>query len=56
RLLIKGKNEDNEKFEMKVGVMREMQMEHAKCALSAAIKFLQVKMMLYHLHLSIHLF
>jgi hypothetical protein len=60
RLLVKGKDEDTDKFEMKVGVMRmfsfslillllmrpfllaEMQMEHAKCALSAAIKFLQV--------------
>ncbi|CAF3072765.1 unnamed protein product [Rotaria socialis] len=57
RLLIKGKNEDNEKFEMKVGVMREMQMEHAKCALSAAIKFLQLlgeKNQLNRFHLKTH--
>lgn len=69
RLLVKGKNEDNEKFEMKVGVMRkfhyhlfstnktfsfpaEMQMEHAKCALSAAIKFLQVKSIFYYSYLN----
>ena len=62
RLLVKGKDDDDEKFEMKVGVMRkrlsfffpprsdrdesplaEMQMEHAKCALAAGIKFLQVR-------------
>ncbi|CAF1022666.1 unnamed protein product [Adineta ricciae] len=42
RLLVKGKDEDNDKFEMKVGVMSEVQMEHAKCALSAAIKFLEL--------------
>ncbi|CAF3335006.1 unnamed protein product [Rotaria socialis] len=57
RLLIKGKNEDNEKFEMKVGVMPEMQMEHAKCALSAAIKFLQLlgeKNQLNRFHLKTH--
>ncbi|CAF1998318.1 unnamed protein product [Rotaria magnacalcarata] len=57
RLLIKGKNEDSEKFEMKVGVMPEMQMEHAKCALSAAIKFLQLlgeKSQLNRFHLKTH--
>ena len=62
RLLVKGKEDDPDKFEMKIGVMRtvvsrwlaitshdslvclaEMQMEHAKCALAAAIKFLQVR-------------
>ncbi|CAF1072794.1 unnamed protein product [Adineta steineri] len=42
RLLVKGKDEDNDKFEMKIGVMPEMQMEHAKCSLSSAIKFLQL--------------
>jgi len=42
RLLVKNKDEDDDKFEMKVGTMPEMQMEHAKCALSAGIKFLQL--------------
>ncbi|CAF3906552.1 unnamed protein product [Rotaria sordida] len=57
RLLIKSKDEDNDKFEMKVGVMPEMQMEYAKCALSAAIKFLQLladKNQLNLFHLKTH--